>query len=134
MRESRRCLCHNVGLCLALLSTISAQEMSQELAIASSRAIRTPGKGFAGTLASLQGGFTALDTDSPGTKPRATGAAAAPVAAFSPGGICLSPGGWGSLQAALAGEPCWAELPGHLRAGQDIDPVVILDPRRAGRR
>lgn len=45
----------HMGLCLALLSTISAQEMSQELAIANSRAIRTPGKGFAGTLASLQG-------------------------------------------------------------------------------
>lgn len=47
----------HMGLCLALLSTISAQEMSQELAIASSCAIRTPGKGFAGTLASLQGGL-----------------------------------------------------------------------------
>lgn len=47
----------HVGLCLALLSTISAQEMSQELAIANSCAICTPGKGFAGTLASLQGGL-----------------------------------------------------------------------------
>lgn len=51
-------LVHHMGLCLALLSTISAQEMSQdELAIANSHAIGTPGKGFAGTLASLQGGL-----------------------------------------------------------------------------
>lgn len=68
-RESRRCSCHDVGLCLALLSTISAQEMSQELAIASSCAICTPGKGFAGTLASLQGGVTALDLTLPGPNP-----------------------------------------------------------------
>lgn len=51
-------LVQHMGLCLALLSTISAQEMSQdELAIANGHAIGTPGKGFAGTLASLQGGL-----------------------------------------------------------------------------
>lgn len=47
----------HMGVCLALVSTISAQEMSQELAIVNNCAICTPGKGFAGTLASLQGGL-----------------------------------------------------------------------------
>lgn len=40
----------HTGLCLALLSTISAQEMSQELAGASSLAPCTPCQGFAGSL------------------------------------------------------------------------------------
>lgn len=64
----------HMGLCLALLSTISAQEMSQdELAIANSRAIGTPGKGFAGILASLQGGVIALMLTLPGPIPETRG-------------------------------------------------------------